>query len=115
MSAPRKRLKTRLVKDIQALPDATTMAELSDYELEHIFKWLSFADKGRAAQVCRRWKSTIYQVSLWRGCAQYIKETAEMEIMALSLVKPGITKVWLSGVKIAKKGNFNTPSLLFLD
>ena len=91
------------------------MAELSDYELEHIFKWLSFADKGRAAQVCRRWKSTIYQVSLWRGCDQYIKQTAEMEIMAPSLVKREVTKAWLSGVKTAKKGNFNNPSLLFLD
>ena len=114
MPAPRKKLKTRLVKDVPALPDASTMDKLSEYELEHIFKWLSFSDKGRAAQVCRRWKSTIYQVALWRNDEALIKETAEMEIMAPSLVKRGITEVCISGGKKAKKGKCNTPSK-FLD
>ena len=115
MSAPRKGPKTRLVKNVLALSDASSMAELSDYELEHIFKWLSFPDKARVAQVCQRWKSIIYQVSMWKGCHEYIKETAEMELMAPSLVKRGITEVCLSGGEKTKKGNFNTPSLLFLD
>ena len=117
MSAPRKKLKKRSVEDAPAPTDTTTAAKLSEYDLKHIFYYLSFLDKARAAQVCRRWKSTVNQVSLWRGSDEDIKETADMEIMAPSLVKRGITQVFISDANSekAKNGRFNTHSLLFLD
>ena len=95
----------------------TTIDKLSEYDLRHIFSFLSFHDKARAAQVCRHWKSMIYQAPLWEGCFQKIKETADMEIMAPSLVERGITRVALKDVKSVNKSIYSskTHSLLHMN
>ena len=116
MARPQKKLNnlpSNVKSKVSALKDVAMVNKLSDYELQHIFSFLDVPDKVNAAQVCRQWKDTIYQVSLWRRDEGLgIKETADIGVMAPSLVKRGITEVRFYGV--TDKGS-NAPSLLFLN
>ena len=116
---PRKKLKRPSVDDVDSqvasLTDVTMVDKLSEYDLLKVFSFLSFHDKGTAAQVCRHWKSIIYQKSLWKASAEtrYIPETADMKIMAPSLVKRGITEVSVSDADSVTNGKRNSCSVLF--
>ncbi len=41
--------------------------------LEHVLKFLSTADKGRSAQVCRLWKETCDRRSVWSGSTASVR------------------------------------------
>ena len=101
-SPPRKRCKYESVHDplsaTLALSATAAVHKLSDDDLLHIFSFLGFLDRARAAQVCQPWKSLIYQKSMWKGCSEFIKETADMPTMAESLLERGITNVSMGEV-----------------
>ena len=97
---------------VMVLSDGIGIYKLSDYDLSLIFSYLNVCNKGRAAQVCRDWKRIIYSVSMWRECNEDIKDTADMEIMARSLVERGITEI-----SVSSKHRIKTvvPPMLFLN
>ncbi|PIK40287.1 putative F-box/LRR-repeat protein 14-like [Apostichopus japonicus] len=65
-----------------------------------IFSYLDVADKGRAAQVCRAWRDTLYHRSIWRGVeAKLHLKRSPNTSMFYSLVTRGITKVQILSLR----------------
>lgn len=61
--------------------------------LEQVFKYLTTADKGRAAQVCRLWKDTCYRRSVWKGVVPKLRLSRTSEDVLRSIHSRGIRKI----------------------
>lgn len=61
--------------------------------LEHVFRYLSSRDKGRAARVCRLWRDTCYRRSVWRGCVARLRLSRSANGVLHSVQARGVRKV----------------------
>ena len=80
--------------------------KLSEYDLLIIFANLNDKSKVSASQVCKDWKRIVYGMTSWREQPRCIKATANMEIVAPSLIERGITEVSVSDSRDVPFGNW---------
>jgi hypothetical protein len=81
-------------------PDTTDISCLYPELLTIIFQNLEVTDKGRAAQVCRSWRDSAYNKSVWKGVEAklHLKKTSSSRDPNIfpSLVRRGIKKIQVS-------------------
>ena len=64
--------------------------------LHHIFQYLGAGDKGRAAQVCKKWHEVIYETSMWDDKLYFFNiDQIDMELVLRSLKCRKITRLVL--------------------
>jgi len=71
----------------------TTVEDLFPEILGLIFEKLDLQSKGRAAQVCSRWKDAAYLKSVWKGCEAKLHLRRPNPTLFPSLVRRGIRRV----------------------
>ena len=76
--------------------DRTAISKIIPDCLEHVFQYLSTADKGRSAQVCRLWKDTCYRKSVWKTVVAKISLARMSEDVLHSIHERGIRKLRIS-------------------
>lgn len=91
-------IKTR-VKNDEEPQDGTTIDNLFPEILCLIFEKLDLQSKGRAAQVCCRWRDAAYLKSVWKGCEAKLHLRRANPTLFPSLVRRGIKKVQVLSLK----------------
>lgn len=71
----------------------TTIEHIFPELLCLIFERLDLQSKGRAAQVCSRWRDSVYQKSVWRGCEARLHLRRSNPTLFPSLARRGIRRV----------------------
>jgi len=71
----------------------TTIDNLFPEVLCLIFQKLDRQSKGRAAQVCSRWRDAVYLKSIWKGCEARLHLRRSNPTLFPSLVRRGIKRV----------------------
>jgi len=89
-SALRSRTKTEEFKERDG---TTTIDNLFPEILCLVFEKLDLQSKGRAAQVCSRWRDSAYLKSVWKGCEAKLHLRRPNPTLFSSLVRRGIRKV----------------------
>jgi len=80
-------------EELKELKDGTTIDNLFPEILCLIFEKLDLQSKGRAAQVCSRWRDSAYLKSVWKGCEAKLHLRRPNPTLFPSLVRRGIRKV----------------------
>merc|ERR1712223_1865315 len=89
-SALRSRTKTEEFKERDG---TTTIDNFFPEILCLVFEKLDLQSKGRAAQVCSRWRDSAYLKSVWKGCEAKLHLRRPNPTLFSSLVRRGIRKV----------------------
>ncbi|XP_019634173.1 PREDICTED: F-box/LRR-repeat protein 14-like [Branchiostoma belcheri] len=79
--------------------DEITISCLFPEILAMIFSHLDVRDRGRAAQVCRRWRDAAYSRSVWRGVEARLHLRRANPSLFPSLVSRGIRKVQILSLR----------------
>lgn len=87
------REKARRGVDKETRDEGTTIDNLFPEILCLIFEKLDIQSKGRAAQVCCRWRDASYLKSVWKGCEAKLHLRRSNPTLFPSLVRRGIKKV----------------------
>ncbi|CAD7077420.1 unnamed protein product [Hermetia illucens] len=84
-------------------PEGTHIGHLYPELLEMIFERLSVRDRGRAAQVCTRWRDASYSKSVWKGVEAKLHLKRPNPHLFASLVRRGIKKVQILSLRRSLK------------
>lgn len=79
--------------------DATPINCLHPEILTIIFGMLDVRDRGRAAQVCRKWREAAYRRSIWRHCEPKLHLRRANPVLFPSLVRRGIKRVQILSLR----------------
>lgn len=82
-------------------PDESHLAAVSGTTVDHLypellcllFSYLDVESKGRAAQVCSKWRDAAYSKCAWRGATARLHLRKSSQVVFASLVKRGIVQV----------------------
>ncbi|XP_002735244.3 F-box/LRR-repeat protein 14-like [Saccoglossus kowalevskii] len=81
------------------MPGELNIACLFPEILAMIFSYLNVQDKGRAAQVCRKWRDAAYHRSVWKGVEAKLHLRRANPSLFPSLVNRGIRRVQILSLK----------------
>merc|ERR1711936_497196 len=103
---PYRDIKTRTVTTVGDQADTAsclTVDSLYPEILCHVFSYLDTSSKGRAAQVCTRWRNVLNTKEIWRGCEARLHLRRLTSSVMAGLVRRGIKRVQVLSIKKSLK------------